>query len=133
MAYSKSQIAFEQPVAKKEGRKKEEAKLLPEEEDIGFNSFSVIEILGQGTFGKVFKVSKKNCEQGNIYAMKVLKKAFLVKNNHLKYAITECNILKQANHPFVLKMHYAFQTPDNLYMILDYCSGGDLAYHLNKR
>jgi serine/threonine protein kinase len=30
-------------------------------------------------------------------------------------------------------MHYSFQTPDNLYMILDYCSGGDLAFHLNKR
>jgi len=30
-------------------------------------------------------------------------------------------------------MHYAFQTPDNLYMILDFCSGGDLAFHLNKR
>ena len=65
--------------------------------------------------------------------MKVLKKAFLVKNNHLKYAIAECNILKQSAHPFVLKLHYAFQTPENLYMILDYCSGGDLAFHLNKR
>ena len=65
--------------------------------------------------------------------MKVLKKGFLVKNNHLKYAISEANILKQANHPFVLKLHYSFQTPDNLYMILDLCSGGDLAFHLGKR
>ena len=65
--------------------------------------------------------------------MKVLKKSFLVKNNHLKYAISEANILKRAMHPFVLKMHYSFQTPDNLYMILDCCSGGDLAFHLTKR
>ena len=65
--------------------------------------------------------------------MKVLKKAFLVKNNHLKYAITECNILRLSNHPFVIKLHSSFQTPENLYMILDYCPGGDLAYHLNKR
>ena len=63
--------------------------------------------------------------------MKVLNKAFLVKNNHLKYAISEANILKRASHPFVLKMHYSFQTPQNLYMILDLCSGGDLAYHLS--
>jgi serine/threonine protein kinase len=81
---------------------------LAEEEDIGFNSFNIMEILGQGTFGKVFKVKRKNAEQDIEFAMKVLKKAFLVKNNHLKYAITECNILKQASHPFVLKMHYAF-------------------------
>lgn len=65
--------------------------------------------------------------------MKVLSKQFLVKNNHLKYAISECNIMKQAAHPFVLKMHYSFQTPKNLYMILDLCIGGDLAYHLEKR
>ena len=64
-------------------------------------------------------------------AMKVLNKAFLVKNNHLKYAISEANILKRATHPFVLKMHYSFQTPQNLYMILDICTGGDLAYHLS--
>lgn len=93
----------------------------------------MIEILGQGTFGKVFKVRKHEDVGGIEYAMKVLKKAFLVKNNHLKYAITECNILKQANNPFVLKLHYSFQTPDNLYMIIDYCCGGDLAFHLNKR
>lgn len=64
-------------------------------------------------------------------AMKVLNKGFLAKNNHLKYAISEANILKKASHPFVLKMHYSFQTPQNLYMILDLCSGGDLAYHLS--
>ena len=65
--------------------------------------------------------------------MKILKKAFLYRNKHLKYAITECNILKMVDHPFVIKMHYSFQTPDNLYMILDYCPGNDLAYHLNKK
>ena len=64
--------------------------------------------------------------------MKVLNKNFLVKNNHLKYAVSEANILKRASHPFVLKMHYSFQTPSNLYMILDLCTGGDLAYHLSQ-
>ena len=98
---------------------------------IGFKSFDILEILGHGAFGKVFKCKLKGKPEE--YAMKVLKKAFLYRNKHLKYAITECNILKQADHPFVIKMHYSFQTPDNLYMILDYCSGCDLAYHLNKK
>lgn len=98
---------------------------------IGFKSFDIQEILGHGAFGKVFKCTRKG--QPQEYAMKVLKKAFLYRNKHLKYAITECNILKQADHPFVIKMHYSFQTPDNLYMILDYCPGCDLAYHLNKK
>ena len=86
---------------------------------------------GKGTFGKVFKARKK--DSGKIYAMKVLQKDFLIKRNYLKYAITECNVLKQNSSPYVIKMHYAFQTPDYLYMILDFCAGGDLAYHLKQR
>ncbi len=58
--------------------------------------------------------------------MKVLNKSFLLKKKLLRYAITECNILKESNCPFIIKLHYSFQTPDNLYMILDYCSIGDL-------
>jgi len=63
--------------------------------------------LGEGSFGKVYKVNLKN-DTTRVFAMKVLSKQFLVKNNHLKYAISECNILKQSNHPYVLKMHYSF-------------------------
>ena len=59
---------------------------------IGFKSFEIIELLGHGAFGKVFKSKLKS--SGKIYAMKVLKKSFLWRNKHLKYAITECNILK---------------------------------------
>ena len=65
--------------------------------------------------------------------MKMLRKAFLYKNRHLKYAVSECNILKKLDHPFIVKLHYAFQTPDNLYLILDYCPGGDLSLHLARR
>ena len=73
---------------------------------IGFKSFDILEVLGHGAFGKVFKCRLKNKEHE--YAMKVLKKAFLYRNKHLKYAITECNILKQADHPYIIKMHYSF-------------------------
>lgn len=41
--------------------------------------------------------------------MKVLNKKKLITYNQLKYAVTEANILKRANHPFILKLHYAFQ------------------------
>lgn len=90
-----------------------QVKLLDDTDDgIAYNSFNLLEILGQGTFGKVFKVTKKDSggdpKMEKEFAMKVLKKAFLVKNNHLKYAITEANILKQSNHPYVIKLHYSF-------------------------
>lgn len=79
---------------------------LIEDTNIGFKNFDVLELLGQGTFGKVFKVKKKGADK--IYAMKVLKKSVLVKNKHLKYAITECNVLKRSDHPYIIKMHYSF-------------------------
>ena len=95
---------------------------------IGFNSFTIEDCLGAGSFGKVFKVRMKS--NGEIYAMKVINKRFLMKNNQLRYAITECNVLKQATSPFILTLYYSFQTPENLYMIIDYCPGGDLNFHI---
>ena len=98
---------------------------------ITFDSFEILSLLGIGSFGKVCKVRMK--KTGKIYAMKILNKNFLIKNKILKHAITECNILKKSSSPFIITLHYAFQTPDNLYMILDYCPGGDLDFHIQIR
>ncbi len=74
---------------------------------VNFNSFEVLSILGSGAFGRVFKVVKKGTNK--VYAMKALKKHNLIVKNQLRYAVTEANVLKQASHPFVLQLHYAFQ------------------------
>mgnify|MGYP002622703822 CR=1 FL=1 len=65
--------------------------------------------------------------------MKILNKNFLIKHKFLKHAISECNILKKSSSPFIITLHYAFQTPENLYMILDYCPGSDLDLHIQFR
>ena len=110
----------------------EDSKLLEDpilnDKEVCFNSFEILDCLGAGSFGKVFKVKMK--KDGKIYAMKVLNKKFLMKNRQLRYAITECNVLKQAKSPFILTLYYSFQTPDNLYMVTDYCPGGDLNFHI---
>ena len=98
-----------------------------------FNSFQILDVLGSGTFGKVFKATLKHSSDDKIYAMKVINKRYLLRNNQLKYAITECNVLKQTDSPFIVTLHFAFQTMENLYMILDYCPGGDLGFHLMSR
>ena len=95
---------------------------------INYNSFEILELIGGGSFGKVFKVKLKGTDK--IFAMKVLNKGYLIKKKLLRYAITECNVLKQSNCPFIIKLHYSFQTPENLYMILDYCPIGDLSYQI---
>lgn len=50
--------------------------------------------------------------------------------NLLKYAMTERTVLSYINHPFIVGLHFAFQTSEKLCLILDYCSGGDLSKHL---
>ena len=50
----------------------------------------------------------------------------------MKYAITERNVLTFCNHPFIVKLHAAFQTFDRLFLVLTYCPGGDLAKYLSK-
>ncbi|CAD8094423.1 unnamed protein product [Paramecium sonneborni] len=95
---------------------------------VTFDSFEIIKELGSGAFGKVFLVKLKT--DGGIFAMKALKKKTLIQQKQIKYAITEANVLKSCKHPFILGLHYAFQTPNYLYLVLDYCQGGDLSYHI---
>jgi serine/threonine protein kinase len=60
------------------------------------------------------------------YAVKVLDKGSIMRQNILRYAMTERKILSTINHPFIVKLRYAFQTHEKLYLVMDYCPGGDL-------
>jgi len=87
-------------------------------------------LIGKGSFGEVYLVEKKDSEE--IYAMKVLDKKAIMQHNLVKYALTERNVLSVTNHPFIVKLNFAFQTPDKLFLILDYCPGGDLSEYLQR-
>ena len=50
----------------------------------------------------------------------------------MKYAKTERNVLSYPQHPFIVGLRYAFQTKEKLFLILDYCPGGDLARVLSR-
>lgn len=100
-------------------------------ETIDFNSFTIMDEIGSGSFGTVYKVKKNNT--GEVYAMKSLSKPSLQKQKQLKYAISECKIMKQLDHSFIVPLHYAFQTPKYLYLILELCSNGDLYGFIEKK
>ena len=100
------------------------------EEKISLEMFICHSLLGKGSFGSVYLVEKKSTHK--LYAMKVLNKSLIMNQNIVKYAMTERNVLSITSHPFIVKLNYAFQTPDKLFLILDYCPGGDLAEHLSK-
>jgi serum/glucocorticoid-regulated kinase 2 len=71
-------------------------------------------------------------ERGQLFAMKILKKTHLVKRRQIERTRTERKVLSVVNHPFIMKLHYAFQTPEKLYLVLDYCPGGELFFHLSR-
>lgn len=67
---------------------------------------------------------------GRIYAMKVLKKGHLHKKKAIENTIVERDIMATIRHPFIIKMHYAFQTSANVGFVMDLVNGGQLFYHL---
>uniref|UniRef100_A0AAZ3P2D5 non-specific serine/threonine protein kinase n=1 Tax=Oncorhynchus tshawytscha TaxID=74940 RepID=A0AAZ3P2D5_ONCTS len=94
--------------------------------------FELLKVLGQGSFGKVFLVRKvTGPDAGQLYAMKVLKKASLKVRDRVRTKM-ERDILVEVNHPFIVKLHYAFQTEGKLYLILDFLRGGDVFTRLSK-
>jgi p90 ribosomal S6 kinase len=98
------------------------------------SQFELLKVLGEGSFGKVFLVRKiVGLDAGTMYAMKVLKKATLKVKDRMR-STNERNILADiaVGHSFIVKLHYAFQTPGKLYLILDFLRGGDLFTRLSK-
>lgn len=89
-------------------------------------SFEIIEKLGKGSFGSVFLVRKKDDPEKKNYAMKVLEKDKVLAQNLIRYAKTERNVLCLAKHQFIVGLEFAFQTTSRLYLIMEYCPGGDM-------
>jgi len=97
---------------------------------INKDDFELLTVIGKGSFGKVMQVRKK--DDGKIYAMKVLRKEAIIARKQVTHTKAEKSILQKIQHPFIVQLHYAFQTKDKLYMILDYINGGELFFHLKK-
>uniref|UniRef100_A0A670JNB3 Ribosomal protein S6 kinase n=1 Tax=Podarcis muralis TaxID=64176 RepID=A0A670JNB3_PODMU len=96
--------------------------------------FELLRVLGKGGYGKVFQVRKvTGANTGKIFAMKVLKKAMIVRNaKDTAHTKAERNILEEVKHSFIVDLIYAFQTGGKLYLILEYLSGGELFMQLER-
>jgi tRNA A-37 threonylcarbamoyl transferase component Bud32 len=94
------------------------------------DDFEPVRCLGKGAFGTVHLV--KQTATGKLYAQKQFKKASLTVHKRLiEQTRTERTILESVNrHPFVVKLYYAFQDHEKLYLILEYAQGGELFHHL---
>ena len=97
---------------------------------ISNESFENIKVIGRGSFGKVYLVRKK--DTGEYFAMKILRKDKLIEKNLIEKTTAERDILQQADCPYIVRLHYAFQTDTKLYFIIDYLNGGELFTYLRS-
>jgi serine/threonine protein kinase len=80
---------------------------------------------------QVYQVRHKST--GAIYAMKAFRKENLVKSNSVANTFTERDVLKKAEHPFIVGLNWALQDEGRLYLVMDYIAGGELFFHLVRK
>ena len=106
----------------------------PDSQNTGVADFDFIAILGKGNFAKVMLAETKDSKK--LFAIKVFKKESLIENHDVRGTKVEKDILikaTQKKHPFVVQLTTAFQTETRLYLVLEYVSGGDLGFHIEKQ
>ena len=142
-------LAFDKKIkrAEQEARKRRPTNPASKED------FAMMKVLGIGTFGKVFLVQHK--KNGRHFAMKVIKKELVYRTcqdegvkgksinpiriftilNYLFLLVllAERDILTMFDHPFIMKLEYAFQDQLNVYMVMELVIGGELFYHLHTQ
>lgn len=96
------------------------------------DDFTLLKVIGKGSYGKVMLVRHNVEGDMNVYAMKMLRKENVIKRNQVEHTKTERNVLEAVSHPFIVTLHFAFQTPKKLYFVLEYCPGGELFFHLSR-
>ena len=92
------------------------------------NDFEFEYIIGRGGFGKVWQVTMKKTNKK--YALKEMSKVKIIDRRSEKSIKGERDFLSILRHPFIVNMNCAFQDDENLYLVMDLLTGGDLRYHL---
>ena len=120
----------ESDLSKKETLKNNNNNENKSQNDLNRDMFEFMTVIGKGGFGKVWKVQYKKTKE--YFALKEMSKRKILDKKSEKSINSEMKFLSILNHPFIVNMHYAFQDNDNLYLVIDLLSGGDLRYHCSR-
>jgi protein kinase A len=109
---------------------KQSEKLEKDKCQLKLSDFKIERTVGTGSFGRVHLIQSKINQR--YYALKVLKKAEIVKLKQVEHTNNERAILASVQHPFIVNLWGSFQDDANLYMVMDYVPGGELFSFLRK-
>ncbi|XP_073020009.1 3-phosphoinositide-dependent protein kinase 2-like isoform X1 [Primulina eburnea] len=101
------------------------------QENFSIQDFELGKIYGVGSYSKVVRAKKK--DTGNVYALKIMDKKFITKENKTAYVKLERIVLDQLDHPGVVRLFFTFQDTFSLYMAFESCEGGELFDQIMRR
>jgi len=95
------------------------------------DDFEFLKVLGEGAFGKVYLVEHKLTNK--VLAAKVISKEHILRGDDVDVTMTERRILALGTEKnFLTTLHSSFQTLNKLFFVMEYASGGDLMFQINK-
>lgn len=105
-------------------------KVATRNQPLTIDDFTLLKVIGKGSFGKVMQVRKKDTQQ--IYALKTIRKAHIVSRSEVGHTLAERMVLAKINNPFIVPLKFSFQSPEKLYLVLSFVNGGELFHHLQR-
>ncbi|CAF0958063.1 unnamed protein product [Rotaria sordida] len=110
---------------------------------ISLQDFELLKVIGRGSYAKVFlaeyrprylRNNQNNNQTPRLYAMKVIKKSIVNDDEDIDWIQCEKNVFEKAtNHPFLVGLHSCFQTSSRLFFVIEFVTGGDLMYHMQRQ
>merc|ERR1719361_68055 len=95
------------------------------------SDFKIIKVIGKGAFGEVRIVRHK--DNAKVFAMKTMLKSMMIAKNQLGHIVAERDLMSDAESPWLVQLLFAFQDATYLYLVMEYCGGGDLMGLLIKK
>lgn len=95
------------------------------------DDFTMVKILGKGSFGKVIAISSK--KTGKQYAMKIISKKMVMKYKMVKQIMNEIKIMKNLTHENIIRYQTHFEDNEYIFLLLDLADKGSLFSKLKKK
>lgn len=96
--------------------------------NVSIADFALLKVLGKGAYGKVFQARKVHgIHQGQLFAIKSVNKSRIASSQtDMRHTKAERDVLVKTDHPFIVKLYFAFETTKRLYLVQEFCRGGEL-------
>ncbi|PGH09976.1 AGC/PKA protein kinase [Blastomyces parvus] len=114
---------------------REKSKLNIPSSKLSLDDFELLKTLGTGTFARVWlvRLRKYRDNEKRPFALKVLHKADVIKLKQVEHVRNEIKTLAAvAGHPFITTLVATFSDDLSLYMLLEYCPGGEIFTFLRR-